>query len=438
MIAPRQNVQTHDRTAYYGARYLGQLGQSLYLAALFLVAGSGTSAPLGVSGVLVATMVAAVVLGLPGGALADRLGPSRGFALGACLRLSAIVAGLAFIEHPSQVWIVALLYSAGSQVFSPSEMALVPVIQAERPARAHCLLVGLQYAGQGTGLLILSPLLYFLGGPRAMLVGAGIGYVGLVALTLFLALRLRHTQSGHRVSTRRAFAFGQTLRFFTDEPRATYAVGLMAFAELATKCIVVALPLYLAGEAGLSQREVGALFVPGLIGAGIGLLGIGHRLTLDAAYQAMRLALAGTVLAVLALALLGDSVSVAAQHSQVGLLARLDSAVHTPFLVALPAALLLGLCWSVAPVGARAILTGTAPAGQQSRVFASQATLCDGVILAPLILAGAGAEFAGPRITLVFVGVLGLIVLWVLENLDASRRSSRPVPAPVLSDASAA
>jgi hypothetical protein len=79
-----------ERRLYYSAKFLGQLSQNLWLAALFLAAGTGGRPALDLSSLFLATIIPSVIFGLTGGSIADRLGPARGLALGATWRFSAV------------------------------------------------------------------------------------------------------------------------------------------------------------------------------------------------------------------------------------------------------------------------------------------------------------------------------------------------------------
>lgn len=424
----RQRTWGIEPFAFYGVRYLSQVGQSLFLAALLLIAGRGAAAPLGLSSVFAATLAAAVVFGLPGGALADRLGPGRGLALGALLRLGALAAALTVAGHVSYVWVAAFVYSAASQVFSPAEMALVPLVERRAAARAHSLLVGLQYAGQGSAMLAV-PLLLVVGGPRLMLVAAAAVYVAVSLVAAALATRLRPREAGYRAPAHRAFAFGGTFRFFLREPRAAYAVGLLTFTDITTKSLLIAVPVYLKANLGLSRPEIISLLALGVAGAGLGLLWTGRSLTPHSAARAMRLTLTGMVVALLVLVVVGHTVGEVTELSQATVVAAFGAAPSAGFVVVSPVALVLGLCFSIAPIGARAVLTETAPAGQQARVFAAQALVTHALVVLPLLLAGAGTQSAGPRATLAVVGVAGLLVMAALEAFHLHRRAATPLAA---------
>src|SRR5690606_20860542 len=111
------------------AKFLAQASQNVWLAALFLTAGTSTRPAIDLSSLFLATLLPSILLGLPGGSVVDRLGPTRGFALGALLRFAPIAAAIVLLEGGTSAWVLAFLYSTGSQVFTPAEMALVKPLQ---------------------------------------------------------------------------------------------------------------------------------------------------------------------------------------------------------------------------------------------------------------------------------------------------------------------
>ena len=142
---------------YYGARFSGQVAHNTFLAAILVIAGTSGHSAMGLSSVIVAMAASSIIFGLPGGALADRLGASKGFAVGAALRASIIA--IALLSNPSTFEIawLAFAYAAVSQVHSTGEMALVKALCHQSPGRVHSFLVAMQYCGQAAGFFIVTP-----------------------------------------------------------------------------------------------------------------------------------------------------------------------------------------------------------------------------------------------------------------------------------------
>jgi MFS family permease len=412
-------------------RLASQAGQGAFFAGLFLLAGKQDGA-MGISGLFAGMMAAAIMFGLIGGAVGDRLGASRAVIVGAAGRGTAVGLGLILAtvpglgDHFGLAALVAFLYSAASQLFCPAELALAATISPRQPGRAHAALVALQYGGQGLGLVVVAPLAYAVAGIPAMLASG----LALFALVTFLATLL--TARLHRqvrvTRARHAFRFRSAVRYYRREPHAVYAGALLAFGELSMKAMAVALPVYFARDLRLEATQTGLLVVPGAIAAILGLLWAFRSLHVHVAPQVMRLTLLGTAVGVLALSGLGQALAGIAEmgHTPVGVL---DDGSTMSLVVAIPVSILLGICLGVAPVGGRTILSATAPREQQSRVFAMQSTVTDILAIAPTLLAGVGVELAGARVTFAVIGVLGLAAFFLLETPRLQG------PAPVLATA---
>lgn len=417
-----------ERVVYFSAKFLAQAAQNLLLATLFIVAGTSSNAGIGLSSLFVATLIPALLLGPLGGAIVDRIGPARGYPIGAFLRFSAVAIALVILRNGDSAWLVAFIYSAVSQIYSPSEVALIRTLQPGRSGRAHSFSIALQYAGQGAGMLVLAPALYIYGGTEAMLIGAAVGFVGVSALATVLGRWLHGSTATVQVDTPHAFRFGDTARFFVREPRAGYAVVVLGLKTIVSRAIVIALPFYLARDMGLGEESLIFLLGPGIVGIGVGLIWSHRLLTLESAQNAMRFSILGMIVAVLAFAALDYGVTAVAHYSQVPPIARLEASLNTTFVVALPVAFLLGIVLTTSLTAARVTLTETAPVGQQARVFAVQETLTEAMVVAPLLLAGIGTEFAGARPVLLVVGAIATLSFLGAEALVDRRRVQVPVP----------
>jgi hypothetical protein len=422
-----------ERTLYYSAKFLAQTSQNVWLAALFLTAGTSNRPAIDLSSLFLATLLPSIILGLPGGSLVDRMGPARGFALGAFLRFAPIAAAIIFLQGGASAWILAFLYSPGSQVFTPAEMALVRPLQQQQAGRVHSWLVALQYGGQGMGVIVLAPALYFLGGPTAMVAGSAAGFLILTGLTSLLAYRLRNIPVATEASVASALRFGQTIRFFLREQLARYAVIALGMKMVVTKGIIVALPFYLQADLGLGFSALAFLAAPGILGVVAGLIWCGKTLSLSRSREVMRFGFIGMTVSLLALAALDYGITAMARYSHVPPIVRVEAEMNTTFAVAIPVAFLLGLCLSGVLIAARVALTETAPLGQQARVFAVQLTLTESLVALPLLLLGIGTTYAGARLTLgVLAAILALaFVLLELDRLRDRRRLGIPIPVPV-------
>lgn len=423
---------TQERRLYYAAKFLGQTSQNIWLAALFVAAGTGGRPALDLASLFLAMLLPSIALALPGGWLADRLGPARGIALGASFRLAAVTAGLIALDGGTSAWLLAFFYSAGSQVFSPSEWAMAKPLQVHRAGAVQSWLVALQYAGQAAGMLMLAPTLYYLGGLPGMVAGSAIGFVLVTAIGLALSRRLSGLHAGaSEAPVATSLGFGETLRFFGREPLARLGVATLGIKMMVSKGIVVALPFYLERDLGLGFGALAYLAIPGIAGVVIGLLWCKQTLNLERAHSVMVMSILGLAVSLAALAALDFGVTAVAQYSQIPPVIELEARMNTPFAVAIPAAFLIGLSISGAMISARVALTETAPAGQQGRVFAVQLLITETLIALPLMSLGIGTAFAGARTTLALLAGLLVLILAVLE-IESRLRKRPAFSAPAL------
>jgi MFS family permease len=399
------------------------------MAALVVLAGTSSSAALGLGSVLVCMMAGSIAFGLPGSALADRLGAGRALVAGVAARGVFIVAALLLPADPIVLGFIAFGYSAASKVFCPAELALVSALGAARPARAHALLVALQHTGYVLGAIVAAPLLYFAGGVTAIIGGAVVLYVVVGAVSLFIAANTVHVPSV--AATDHAFNFRRTVAYYARKPVAGHAALTLAFAEVSSKALAISLPAYLLHDLGLNAPAHYLLAVPAGAGALIGLYWASRYFQLRDANDILRLALLGTVVSMVALACLGTAFSQIAEFTDRHILFATATSQRLSVAVAVPVALLLGGCYAVTPIAARGVLSATAPAGQQARVFGVQATFTDLLCIGPLLLSGFSTEVAGPRITFLLVGILGAAVFLLLEFVRYSRKdhASEPIAA---------
>jgi hypothetical protein len=395
------------------AKFTAQAGQNLFFAALLVTAGTANHVAAGLSSFFVAMLLASLAFGVPGGALADRIGPSRGFALGGIARAAVMLAWVLGPKSAVAVPAVVFAYSAVSQVYSPSEMALVRTLGGRRHGAVHSLVLTLQFAGQGLAVAALAPFLWWLGGTPAMAAGAAAvaGLAAAFACSLAVATERLRLELPARGS-----AFRDTLRFFRRHAVAREAVIALALTSMVVQGSIVALPLYLRND--LAAGSLGAAVVVGAaaLGVGAGLLAVALRLGPGGASATIRTAVLAMAVGTLALASLDYGLRAALELTEVGPFVDLDLSLGASFAVAVPVAFLLGLAVSLALLAARTALTAAAPVAHQSRVFAVQAVLTDAFVVLPLVLFGIGVEVAGARPVLALMGGVAAFAFLVLEG----------------------
>jgi hypothetical protein len=406
---------------YLGGKFGSQLGQNALLAALLLTAGTSERASIGLSTFFVAMLIPSVLLGPLGGAVVDRIGPARGYALGALLRGLAVVPALALIDSPHMVWVVAAMYSAASQVFTPAEFSLVPHVQGSRPGRMYSALTTLQYAGQGTGLLLFAPALFFIGGQAGVFAGviAVFGLLSLVGLALVLTgtgQAAPNSVRGSAVSVRAA------ARFLFLDSRAFYAMVALAISGTIMRALVVSIPAYMREEVSVGPLGMLFIIIPGAAGILAGLLWTSRTLSLERSSVMLRLSSLGLLGALFVLAFVDHGVTILAQSSAIPPIQTAEAWVNTTALVVVPAAFAVGAGMCIVVMSARFVLTELAPAGSQGRVHAVQLAVTEAILVVPILCVGVTTSLAGARPTLAIVGAIALGTLAATERRRAARR----------------
>jgi hypothetical protein len=183
------------------------------------------------------------------------------------------------------------------------------------------------------------------------------------------------------------------------------AVAVLAMKSMVAEGIVVALPVYMKNDPAMGRWSLASLLIPGIIGTAAGLLWASSSSSRERASSIMRLSLSGMIVSVFAYMALNYGLT------RVPPMAQMGSHSDTTLVLALAVAFLLGMALAAAIVSARSALTETAPVGTQSRVFALQSALSDGLVAIPLFVLGFGGEVGGSGAVFATLGVLGTLVL---------------------------
>ncbi len=419
---------------YYAARFTAQVSQTVLFAGLFIMAGTSDHAAVGLSSIFIATTLAALLLGMPGGAFADRVSPARGMVIGAAGRAVIIILCAAFFQSAAAVMAVAFLYSAISQIYSPSESAMIRFLWGKAHGRVHSTNIALQYAGQGAGVVVFAPLAFYFGGETGMLAAAAISAVVLAGITLAMAATITKV-AVEPIRPQHDSPFIDTVRFFKRYAIARDALATSAVRTMITQGVIVALPLYVRNDLSLGEEWTVGLVAPGVAGIVAALIWCSTSLNFAGASRAIRLSLAAMTVGVLALASLDYGVRAIFELTQVGPMVDIEGSINTSFVVAIPVAFLVGAGLTISLIGSRVALTGAAPVAQQSRVYAVQATLTDALVVLPLLLMGIGVEVAGARPVLAAMGLIGAVAFVIVHHprfaIPHREPPHEPIPVPV-------
>jgi hypothetical protein len=401
----------------FATRLISQTGQALFFAWLYQASGSGTEGATQLGGAVIAMMVASILLGMPGGAFADALGPRWALPSASVLRLIAVV--VSFWLLSGTLWALAFAYSVASQVFTPAELALVRIVGQRGLLGSHAALLILQYVGFALGGLVLFPLLSATAASWAPPLAATVLFAATVMIAVVLGARLAGRPStAPPLMTGNPFV--EVLVFFRNDRRSLYAAGALSFSDMATRSLLLALPLYLLAELELTAPGIVALMSVTALAGLAGLAWVRHQraaASQDRLVQVLRTAMVAVIASSLALAMLAAALRLTFSYSQLPSLPEVRSMPTLSVVVALPVFAVFGAVFTATPIASRALLSARAPLSFQGRVFAAQGTLSNLLVLLPLTIATVGAELIGARGTLLFVATTGGVVLFALERV---------------------
>ena len=346
--------------------------------------------------VILASILPAFLTSLVSGAAVDRWGRKRMLAVS---HLTRAVVSLAFWASTAffssgvalvAVYAANLAVSVFSQFAMPAEMAMLPdlVEKPQLPAANGLLQMGM-LAGEGLGLVLLSPLLIKAYGVPAV----GLSGAGLCLFAFFLVLALPDDAPVPEAEDARTGAdLWADLRAGWHVIVRDRALGLIALqATVAATLLLVLLSLMpglVSRYLGLAVEDAPFVLLPGGLGFVAMLYWVGRR------GERLRAQVYITV------GLLGLGLSTAL----LGLVAANSGGIWG----ALPAILAVGLSLGGIVVPARVVLQRRPPREVRGRVIATQLTLSNAASVLPLLLGGSLADRWG--IPPVMVG-LGLVTL---------------------------
>ncbi|MET9624066.1 MFS transporter [Streptomyces sp. NPDC006464] len=247
-MTPRLTLINRDYTRLWFGQAVSSVGDAVFSTTLVLwvatVLGEGRSwAPVAVSGILMASSVAVLVIGPLAGVFVDRW-DKRGTLLRTEVVRGALVAVLTAVSFlpadalPAGVWLalvyatVLLLHAAG-QFFSPARFAILADLVTGEADRARAAGIG-QATGETAWIIgppIAAPLLFTAGLQWALLFNGltyAVSYVAIRSIEVRPAVAGARKPAGQRRDgLRREFTDG--LRFFT---RSRFLVALLLLAVI--------------------------------------------------------------------------------------------------------------------------------------------------------------------------------------------------------------
>ena len=414
------------------SRFAGQTAQNALLYALLIavVARSGTS--LGSTLLVVAFLVPSIVLGIPGGVLADLL-PKRLVLVGVLILRAAIAAGLLFVgDGLLPVYLLVLALATVGQVFGPAEAAVLPrLVPPERLARGNAAMNFVLIAAQVLGAVALAPLVIKVAGERSVFGIAAFLFV--VAAWQMLRVRGLDAELPSSVGAqpRKPGAGGALAagwHIIKEDRDVLRALVRLTLVGTVIKIVIAVAPMLARDVLHIGAANTVFVMAPAALGSIVGLM---LAPPLAPLVGRSTLSLCGSLLFALGTILLALTTEIGnwLAGRSYGYFEGIVAVTSVPSVVtvAMLVAVVLGLAFAVTAIAVRTLINERAPHEYQGRVFATQLTLADAASLVPLVGAGALADVVGVNTVLLISG--GAFLLVELYLLGAKRRM-RPVAVP--------
>ena len=255
------------------ARLVGQTAQNamIYALLILLVKESGSSVHSTL--LVVALTIPSIVLGIPGGTIADML--PRRFTLTLGYLGRAGVAALLFYYSGDlfYIYLVVLAHSTIGQFFGPAEAATVPaIVRQDQLSTANSLMMFSLMLAQIAGMVVIAPILIKLISPDAVFIVAAVLYliatyiIGWVASDFSRAQDEKPPSIGFIEATRQGFDILRTNR------HAYLAIVYLTTGLSLSKVLIILLPKYTRDVLDIAPEDTVFVAAPAAIGAAVGLL----------------------------------------------------------------------------------------------------------------------------------------------------------------------
>jgi MFS family permease len=392
------------------SRLFGQTAQNamIYALLILLVEKSGSSVHSTL--LVVALTIPSIVLGIPGGAIADLLPRRFTLTLGYLGRAGVAAALFYYSGDLVYLYLVVLIHSSIGQVFGPAESATVPaIVRKDQLSTANSLMMLSLMFAQIAGLVVLAPILIKVISPEAVFIVAAALYLGATYIVGWLASDFSRSQDEKPPSIGFVDAMTQGFRILRTNRHAYLSIVYLTTGLALSKVLIILLPKYTRDVLDIAPEDTVFVAAPAAIGAGVGLLIVPLAIKW---FGAWRVAAGAFFIFVLGLAGLGLVVYVRdfiTNNFDFGFSFvednfSLASVITVTMLLAIP----LGLSFTVLNVSSRVVMNEQAPQEAQGRIFAMQMALGDTLSLLPLLLVGIVADLVGVRATLLASAVSAL------------------------------
>src|SRR5581483_6408288 len=381
------------------ARALGQMAQNALLYALLISIVERTESSIQSTLLIAAYTAPSVVLGIPGGVIAEVLPRRLLLLVGYLLRAVAVAGMIYYRDEIEMIYLMLMAFATVGQFMGPAESASLPrLVRPEQLPSANSMMMLTVMLGQVVGAVILAPfLLKILGVTAVELVVIGLLVYAAFIISLVSASQLATPPARSDLEPiGLEGALSEGWRIIRSSRRAFMAIVYLTMATTLGRAVAVLAPHYTKDVLGIATENAVYVMAPAAIGAVIALL-----LTpfLAKLFGASRVAAFGFLLLVAGLLGLGFVVyvrdfvleNVDLGFSFVEHRLGVSSVITIAMLLAVP----VGLAMTMVIIAAKVVLNQEAPLGIQARVFATQNAISDGASLLPLFVIGGIAELIG-------------------------------------------
>lgn len=406
LIAPRSPL-----ARFLWARFVGQVALNAVLYALLITVVEESSSSFASALFVAAFLVPSILLGVPGGALADALPHRLVLTASLLLRAGLSVAFLLWSDDLALLLLFVVALATVGQAYAPAEAATIPeVASSDAVARANAWSNFVLVGAQALGGVALAPLLLKLFDARAVFAfGAMLFIVAAAGMVRVHALDPRgRAPSAAPPVSRSWLTVGW--RVMRDDTLVFRALARLILLGTALKVLVVIAPALTRDVLGIAVENTVFIMAPAAVGSAVGLLAVAPLTRVVAPSTVGRLGFVLFAAGVVALAL-ADPLSEWVERWSAIRLDPIEEITRAPTLVVVVMvdAAYLGAMYAVTSVATRTVFNRRAPRGFQGRVFATYQTVADAVSLAPLLLAGALVDHIGVEVVLLGMGALCLV-----------------------------
>jgi MFS family permease len=392
------------------SRLFGQTAQNAMLYALLILLVEESGSSIHSTLLIVALTIPSIVLGIPGGAVADLLPRRFTLTLGYLGRAGVAAALFYYSGDLVYIYVIVIVHSTIGQFFGPAEAATVPaIVRKDQLSTANSLMMLALMVAQIAGLVVLAPILIKLISPDAVFIVCACLYLVATYIVGWLASDFTRSQDEKPPSIGFTDAMREGFRILRTNRHAYLSIVYLTTGLALSKVLVILMPKYTRDVLDIEPADTIFVVAPAAIGAGIGLLIVPLATKL---FGAWRVAAVAFFIFVLGLAGLGLVVYVRdfiTNKFDFGITFiennfSLASVITVTMLLAIP----LGLSFTLLNVSTRVVMNEQAPEEAQGRIFAMQMALGDFLSLLPLLLVGVVADVVGVRATLLASAISAL------------------------------